>query len=303
MKISDIGEFGLIEEIKKLTKKPKNAVGIGDDCAIIECGDKELLVSVDALVEGIHFFEDANPYLLGRKSLAVNISDVAAMAGIPRWCFLSLSIGKGVAKQWIDSFMKGFLDVAEKYNVYLLGGDTTSSEKTVINVTIIGENKKGKSIKRSTAKIGDLVVVSGMIGCSFAGFKALKDNIEGFEWLKDKHLNPKPMVEEALKLKDIATAMIDISDGLIQDCGHIAKSSKVGIELFWDKIPFCDTDIATEEEMLCGGEDYQILATVKSDAILPDGFYVIGRVVEGEGVVLLKDGKKVKLKDCGYRHF
>ncbi|WP_022669755.1 thiamine-phosphate kinase [Hippea alviniae] len=303
MNISDIGEFGLIEEIKRLTKNPEGALGIGDDCAIIEYGEKELLVSVDALVEGVHFFEDANPYLLGRKSLAVNISDVAAMAGIPKWCFLSISIGKGVAKEWIDSFMKGFLDLAEEYNVYLLGGDTTSSEKTVINITIIGENRKGKSLKRSTAKVGDLVVVSGRIGCSFAGFKALRDSIEGFEELKDKHLNPKPMVEEALKIRDIATAMIDISDGLVQDCGHIAESSKVKIELFWDKIPFCDTDIATEEEMLCGGEDYQILATIRSNAGLPDGFYVIGRVVKGEGVVLLKNGKSVELKDCGYRHF
>lgn len=307
MKLEELGEFGLIERIRKSLPKSNDFLGIGDDCAIIPCGGKEFLVSVDTLVEGVHFLKDTDPYLLGRKSLSVNISDVAAMAGVPKWAFLSLSLDKDRDVSWVNLFLKGFLDVAKEFNVFLLGGDTTSSDVLTISITIIGESDKGSSIKRSGAKVGDFVAVTGEIGCSYAGLLALKNGFEGCDELKFAHLNPYPKVREALSIKEYATAIIDISDGLIQDCGHICEESGVGIKLYWERIPFCYADFVSKEEMLCGGEDYELVVCFdrkfKDKMKDLNGFTVIGEVVEGSKVSVLKDGIDVKLNDCGFKHF
>ncbi len=307
MKLEELGEFGLIEKIRKGLPKSDDFLGIGDDCAVIPCGDKELLVSVDTLVEDVHFLKNTDPYLLGRKSLSVNLSDVAAMAGVPKWAFLSLSLDKDRNISWVDLFLKGFLDVTKEFNVFLLGGDTTSSEVLTVSVTIIGENKKGSSIKRSGAKVGDLVAVTGKIGCSFAGFSALKNGLKGNDKFKLAHLNPYPKIMEALSIKEYVTAMIDVSDGLIQDCSHICEESGVGIRLYWERIPFCYADFVSKEEMLCGGEDYELVVCFdrrfEEKVKELDGFNIIGEVVEGSNVSVLKDGENVELNNCGFKHF
>ena len=307
MKIGDAGEFGLINRIKELFGAPKGVLGIGDDCAILPYGDRELLITTDALVEGVHFFKDAEPYLLGRKSLAVNLSDIAAMAGKPRWAFLSFSINGERELSWVEDFLRGFRDIALEYGVYLLGGDTTSSDKFYINITLIGENGRGESIKRSTAKAGDIVLATGNIGCSYAGFVALRNGVEGYDELKRKHLDPKPRLFEALRVKPFATAMIDISDGLVQDCSHICEESRVGMRLYWDRIPFCKTEFVDREEMICGGEDYELIVCVDNSyrerVENMDNFTVIGDVKEGDRVEILRDGEVVEVEDCGYSHF
>ncbi len=307
MKLEELSEFGLIERIRKGLPKSDDFLGIGDDCAIIPTGDKEFLVSVDTLVEDVHFLKGTDPYLLGRKSLSVNISDVAAMAGVPRWTFLSLSLDKNRDVSWIDAFLSGFFDIAKEFNVLLLGGDTTSSDVPTISVTIIGENQKGGSIKRSGAKVGDLVAVTGKIGCSFAGLSALKNDFEGHEKLKLTHLNPYPRVKEALLIKEYATAMIDVSDGLVQDCNHICEESGVGMKLYWERIPFCYADFVSKEEMLCGGEDYELVVCLdrrfEEKVKGLKGFTIIGEVVGGSKVSVLKSGMNVELNNCGFRHF
>jgi len=307
LKIGELGEFGLIKKIKGLFGAPEGVLGIGDDCAILPYGDRELLITTDTLIEGVHFFEEMEPYLLGRKTLAVNISDVAAMAGAPKWAFLSLSIDGEREFSWVEEFLRGLRSVALEYGISLLGGDTTSSDRLYINITLIGENGIGESVKRSTAKTGDIVLVTGNIGCSYAGFVALRDGIDGYDELKRKHLNPKPRLSEALKVKPFATAMIDVSDGLVQDCLHICEESGVGMKLYWEKIPFCRAEFVSEEEMICGGEDYELVVCVDSnyrDRVEGmDNFTVIGEVKKGSGVEVLKGEDVVEIKDCGYSHF
>ena len=307
MKLEELGEFGLIERIRKSLPYSENLLGVGDDCAIIPYGDKELLVSVDTLVEGVHFFKDTNPYLIGRKSISVNISDIAAMAGVPKWVFLSLSLDGSWDVSWIDLFLKGFLDVAKEFNVFLLGGDTTSSNTLTISLTVIGENEKGSSIKRSGARVGNLVAITGRIGCSYAGLLALKNGFGEHNELKLAHLNPYPKVKEALSIKKYATAMIDVSDGLVQDCSHICEESGVGMNLYWERIPFCYADFVNREEMLCGGEDYELVVCFdrrcEGKVKHLNGFTIIGEVVEGSKVSVLKDDTSVKLDNCGFKHF
>jgi len=307
LKLEELGEFGLIERIRKNLPEGGDFLGIGDDCAIIPCGDKELLVSVDTLIEGVHFLENADPYLLGRKSLSVNLSDIAAMAGVPKWTFLSISLDKGRDVAWVDAFLNGFLDVAKEFNVFLLGGDTTKSDVLTISVTIVGENERGSSIKRSGARVGDLVAVTGRIGCSYAGLLALKNDFRRYNELKLTHLNPSPKVREALSIKKYATAMIDVSDGLVQDCNHICEESGVGMKLYWERIPFCYADFVSKEEMLCGGEDYELVVCFdrRFEEKVKDlgGFTIIGEIVQGSKVSVLKDGMDVELNGCGFKHF
>ncbi len=305
--IEDIGEFGLIDIIKSKIGTKSTATGIGDDCAIIPMADKEILISTDTLVSGVHFFEDADPYFLGRKSLAVNISDIAAMAGVPKWTFLSVSLNKNMSLDYIEKFMEGFLSTAEEFGVVLLGGDTTKSSIFTITVTIVGENEKNTSIKRKGAEVGDNIYVTGKIGCSYAGLIALQNKIAGFENIKNAHNNPKPKIDEAQKVKPFANAMIDISDGLLQDLGHICTQSGVGAKLDFEKIPFCSVDFVDKKDMLAGGEDYEIIFTAskKYENIINkmDNITMIGTITNSNGVKIEQNGMEINIKNRGFKHF
>ena len=303
MKLKDVGELKLIDFIASKVKT-NDVIGIGDDCAVIAAGRDEFLISMDNLVEDIHFFKGADPYLLGRKSLSVNLSDIAAMAGEPLYAFLGLSLPAKLDYLWFEAFVEGFLSIANRYGVLLLGGDTTAAEKIFISVTVVGKNPKGESVLRKGAKAGDCVFVSGPIGCSMAGLEVIKKGLEGYDELKKAHLDPEPKINEASLLKGIASAMIDVSDGLLIDLKRIAKASNVKIVVDFDLIPFCATDILTKQEMLFGGEDYQLLFTADcrfKGKLVKEGFYYIGRVEEGEGVVV--EGLKENIKNNGYEHF
>ncbi len=307
MNISDIGEFGLIDIIKKMANREIDG-GIGDDCAIIDIDSRrDILVTTDTLVEGVHFFKDAEAYVLGRKSIAVSISDIAAMAAYPKWAFLSISLSDKMSLEYVQSFARGFCSMADEFGIALMGGDTTKSPVFTVTVTLIGENRKGESIKRSGAKTGDNVYVTGKIGCSYAGFEAIRRNLKGFEKLKKMHTDPYPKIKEALKVKKYATAMIDISDGLLQDCLHICEQSGVAIEVDFDKIPFCKADFVKKEDMITGGEDYELVfcAPKRYESVL-DGFEnitKIGVVREGFGVSVIKNNEKLNFKRLGFKHF
>ncbi len=304
--VKSVGEFGLIDIIKKMNKNQSKAVGIGDDCAVIPIsGDKEIVVTTDALVRDVHFFKDADPYLLGRKSLAVNISDVAAMASSPKWAFLSISLEDNTDLNYIEEFMRGFYSIANEFGIYLLGGDTTKSRTFTINITLIGENEIGKSVKRGGAVIKDDVYVTGRIGCSYAGLKSIESGLEN-EFV-NIHLNPVPQVVLATKIRDYANSMIDISDGLIQDCNHICEESSVGMEIDFDKIPFCNADIVQKSEMLTGGEDYELIFSSNKcyREILDNinGITRIGTIVKGNKAKIVKDGREIKINKKGFQHF
>ncbi len=310
MSLNEVGEFGFIDFIKSraLNLLPADVSGIGDDCAVIPVGlGRELLVTVDTLVCDRHFFKGSDPFLLGRKSLSVNISDIAAMAGKPLFCFLSIELENGMDGAYLEGFFDGFFDAAREYSVALLGGDTVSGDEFSISVTLIGENEKGTSVMRSGAEVGDDVYVTGRIGCSVAGLEAIKRDLKGVEELKMAHLNPIPRIYEAMRVKRYAKAMIDVSDGLVQDCEHICLSSGVGMEIYVERVPFCETGIVDKYTMLTGGEDYELVfcagSEYKDRLEKMENITRIGKVIEGGGVRVIEKGKEIRLKKKGYTHF
>ena len=286
MEMQQLGEFGLIDRIRKMTGAPDPSwVGIGDDCAVIPLTTgtdwpsadaptatpaSDLLVSTDMLVEGTHFLtEDISPSQLGWKSAAVNISDIAAMGGKPIATFLSLALPKTLPEQWMQEFMEGYNEISEKYGAALLGGDTTCSpDRLCINVAVLGTCPRGKARLRSAARPGDLVCVTGTLGDSAAGLRLILERRNArsqatqiaqaasqprpaqtaHETLIARHYLPTPRVEEGLALARLqgVHAMMDISDGLGSDLRHILEESGVGARIDTAKLP-----ISKELQDLC----------------------------------------------------
>lgn len=297
--------------------------GIGDDCAVIpQHSGTDTLISTDMLVEGTHFIlEDINPYDLGWKSAAVNISDIAAMGGRPESTFLSLAIPSGLDTVWLDGFIDGYRDISRKYGVRLLGGDTTASpDRICINVTVSGSIGHGKSKLRSSALPGDLICVTGTLGDSAAGLGVILDGLprEGASRrLVEKHYHPIPRVEEGIYLSNLegVHAMMDISDGVASDLPHILEESSVSAEIDTGALPISDDVLefcssygsnkktAAVELALSGGEDYELLFTVGEDCErrIEIPHTVIGRIREGGGHCIKWKGFRGSL--CGFRHF
>lgn len=333
MRVKDLGEFNLIERISaQFDSRDKDLfIGIGDDCAVCSRGDKALsLVTSDMLVEGIHFDLDfTTPYYLGAKSLAVNLSDVAAMGGTPRWFLLSLALPGHLNISFIDDFCAGAANVANEFGISLIGGDTVASpDKIIISITLMGEENDTTPIRRDGAKDGDQIFVTGTMGDSAAGLELLRrgtprdsDN-KGHAELVMRHLFPTPRVKEArfIATNKIATSMIDISDGLLQDLTHICRGSAVRGKVWFDRIPLSESYRKTAQELglegslaLTGGEDYELLFTVPLEKVdqldgLERDFSCkvthIGEIVTGEGIVLYDNrNNEMELRRCGYEHF
>lgn len=333
MKLSEIGEFGLIERISKFfgTKLPDNIKGIGDDCAIINIDENEAwIVTTDMLIEDRHFLIDKiSPFDLGYKSLAVNLSDIAAMGGIPHSFFISVGIPqKIVTVEWIDEFYKGLKELSSKYNTFLLGGDTTKSpDKLVICITVLGKVNIKKVKTRNNAKIGDFVCLSDFVGDSAAGLKAIINDFKIDNLTKhliNKHNKPEPQLEEGLFLSQYSFvhSMMDVSDGIESDIRRIIEQSKVGAEILIEKLPisieldaFCKKyNYQPYEFALFGGEDYCLLFTIQPEKYedLDKAFYnkfgrhinVIGKITEKMGVLEFKYfNQPYELKGHGFDHF
>lgn len=320
MKMQQLGEFGLIDRIRKMTSVPDPSwVGIGDDCAVIPLSPEtggapasDLLVSTDMLVEGTHFLmEDISPRQLGWKSAAVNISDIAAMGGKPIATFLSLALPKTLPEQWMQEFMEGYNEISEKFGAALLGGDTTCSpDRICINVTVLGTCPRGKAKLRSAARPGDLVCVTGTLGDSAAGLRLILDGQKGAApRLIDRHYTPTPRVEEGLALSCLpgVHAMMDISDGVGSDLRHILDESGVGARIDTGKLP-----ISKELQALCsekgwdpkelalsGGEDYELLFTMDPQETPDIPYTVIGEITANP-TVTWEGGSRDYM---GYKHF
>ncbi len=340
MNLKEIGEFGFIERFKPQFKDllTSDVIGIGDDCAIISANDHEdWIVTTDLLMEDVHFLRDAiDPFQLGYKSLAVNLSDIAAMGGEPVASFLSIAIPKDLEVEYLDEFMRGYHELSQKYNTALLGGDTTRSLKHLaINVVVIGKCEKGRARKRSDAKPGDVICVTGFLGDSAGGLQILLDKLNKgskespeksvFDTLLQRHHMPEPQINEGLFLvrQKGVNAMMDISDGIASDLKHILKASCVGAEVLLDKIPLSDglKKIADKynwdalKMAVSGGEDYELLLTVASESFneVQEKFrkkfnkplIEIGRIREVKDLVIhwLKDGKEIDMLADGFNHF
>ncbi len=234
-----LSEFDLIK--RYFTRPtPGCVLGVGDDAALLRVADgMELAVSTDMLVSGTHFFADADPYLLGHKTLAVNLSDLAAMGAQPRWATLSLSLPEA-NEHWLERFSAGFFALADAHGVDLAGGDTTRGPLNLC-VTIMGEVPKGRALRRSGARPGEDVWVSGQLGAAAMALAHLQGQIilpeAAFAACAARLHQPQPRVELGLALRGIASSAIDVSDGLLADLGHVLDQSGVGAELAFDALP------------------------------------------------------------------
>lgn len=309
------GEFSFIGDIARLFGGlPHNGFEpIGDDCTVIECGDDEVLVlSTDLLVEDVHFLRSAShPEQVAHKSLMVNLSDVAAMGAHPVATLLSLALPASVQQQWAKSFMEGYYEASKRYGVALVGGDTTAStDKIAINVVAIGRAKRDCVKRRSAARVGDAICVTGKLGTSSKG---LVDIMFGdlSTPAAEIHRMAQARVEEGIVLgaQRAVHAMMDISDGIASDIRHIMEQSKVGAEIDTALVPR-DYDL---RYALSGGEDYELLLTVErgeveavSEHLLQatgTPLTVIGRIIEGDELRWLERGSPIELDLQGFTHF
>lgn len=327
--LREIGEFGLIANIRNRmgTSHPEVIRSIGDDVAVIDLGKKALLLTTDILIEDIHFERSwADPYRLGKKSLAVNLSDIAAMGGIPKYFLISLGLPKTLPLPFIFQLYRGLKEMARQFQVDLIGGDTSLAQKIVINICLIGEGKKENLLFRNGATVGDDLYVSGTLGDAALGLKFLQDKrpFKKPKGVIERHLTPIPRVElgQALGRMKIASAMIDVSDGLLSDTLHILEESEVGAEIWEDCLPlsrgylrWINTYSKDPYQMaLNGGEDYELLFTappkwkgkiLSLSRSLNIPITRVGKILPLEkGLQLIRKGnKKVTLNRLGFDHF
>jgi len=334
MKVSELGEFGLIDLLAKMAYSARNnkqaswqqlITGIGDDAAAWRSDASTQLATIDSFIQDIHFTLGAASWEdLGWKAIAVNLSDIAAMGGIPRYALVSLALPGHTEVEDVTALYKGMIELAHRFEVAIVGGDTSSAPMVAINITILGSTRgQDKHIlTRSTAKLGDKVAVTGYLGAAAAGVRMLNRKLkfspEATACFKKASLRPYPRIAEGQLLveQEVKTA-IDISDGLIQDLNHICKASQVGARIEIDRVPiqpevkanFGDSAL---ELALSGGEDYELLFTgstevinkVKKVASCP--VTIIGEIVAdktGEITLVDKKGKPFNLGKTGWEHF
>jgi thiamine-monophosphate kinase len=335
--ITDLGEFGLIERVKSSfsLQNSTSLVGIGDDAALIASGEDYLLVTTDMLLESVHFDLSYMPLQhLGYKAVVANVSDIAAMNGKPEQITVALAFSNRFSLEAIESVYNGIRSACENYKVDLVGGDTSASASgLVISITALGRVNKGKETLRSTAKVNDIICVTGDLGAAYLGLQVLErekqvfltnpemqPDLEKYEYLVGRQLRPEARMDIVHELADkevVPTAMIDISDGLASELLHLSKSSGVGIKIFEDKVPIDAGAFETAIEFkidpitcaLNGGEDYELLFTITPSDYEklknhPD-IHFIGHVHNNpqQNVMVTKQETIVPLTAQGWNHF
>ena len=298
VKLSDLGEFGFIDLVKKQTKRPSSVIrGIGDDTAVLPLSSKKhLLLTTDMLLEGVHFTGKMPARAIGHKALACSISDIAAMGGIPKYAVVSLGVPPSCSWSLVSQIYRGIQKTAKKFNIGIVGGDTIKSRKIIINIALVGEVKKSELVYRKGARSGDQIFVTGPLGGSLSS---------------GKHLRFNPRVAEAQYLvkKGKPTAMIDISDGLAADLGHILSESRVGAIIEERLIP--KRQGSGLKQALYDGEDFELLFTLPPAKARPlqeksnFKFYHMGEIISKSRGLQLKTaaGHLKKLDIKGYTHF
>jgi thiamine-monophosphate kinase len=316
-----LSEFDLIRRFFS-PRTTHTVLAGGDDAALISVAPgMELAISVDTLVAGRHFFTDAEPRALGHKCIAVNLSDMAAVGATPRWATLALTLPTS-DEQWLERFASGFLSLAAEYDVDLIGGDTTSGPLTV-SVQIMGEVPRGKALRRSCARKGDDLWVSGSLGDAALALAYARGEFQlddaDLEAARRRLNRPEPRVALGRALLDCATSAIDVSDGLVADVGHIAAASRVRAIIHWGAVPMSSAAMRAREHakvrsaVLAGGDDYELAFTAPIDRrakiaalTIEVGVSVtrIGTIEAGEGVVVVDDeGNPLTLAEAGFDHF
>ncbi len=337
--IAELGEFGLIDHLTKNIKIINNSTvkGAGDDAAVLNYRKKQVLVSTDLLLEGIHFDLTYTPLKhLGYKAVVVNLSDIYAMNGDPKQITVSMGLSSKMSLEAVDEFYSGIYLACEKYGVDLVGGDTSSSlTGFTISVTALGEAEKNRITYRSGAGVNDLICASGDFGAAYMGLQLLErekkifqsnpevqPDLASHDYLLERFLKPEARKEVVDLLREIdvkPTSMIDVSDGISSELLHICKQSGVGCRLYEEKIPIDATTAMLAEEMginpivaaLNGGEDYELLFTIKQEdyekfvnASGKVNIYAIGHITEeSKGAYMITNaGQEVKLSAQGWKH-
>ena len=317
-----MGEFELIRNFFAAAPCAQRgagvALGIGDDCALLELPvGEQLAISTDTLVAGVHFADPCDPFLLGQRSLAVAASDLAAMGATPLAFTLALTLPV-FDNDWLQAYARGLNHMAQSCGLRLIGGDTTRGP-LCLTLTVFGRVPAGKALTRRGARVGDLLCVGGELG-NAAGALALvlgQRSAESFiaEPLLAHYWSPQPQLALGQALRGKASAALDISDGLLADCGHIAAASGVGLVIESDRLPISVAlqaflgDAGAQQAALSGGDDYVLAFTLPAlelPTLLADGWaiHVVGRVVAGQGVALLDArGQDITPAVLGYQHF
>ena len=332
--LESLGEFGLIDRIKSNTSLYHNetVLGIGDDAAVIDAGDYYTLVSTDLLLEGVNFDLTYTPLKhLGYKAVAINVSDIAAMNGVPQQITVSIAISNRFGLSDVDEIYEGINAACEAYNVDLIGGDTSSSRSgLIISVSVIGKVQKQRITYRSGAKANDIVCVTGDLGAAYMGLQVLErekqefsanpnmqPKIEDKSYIIGRQLKPEgrtDIVHDLNEINVIPTSMIDISDGLASEILHLSKHSQKGFTVFFENIPIENSTLETSSEfnlnpiasVISGGEDYELLMTISQEdfekvkniaEITPIGFVTD----EIENWLVLNSGEKTKIVAQGWK--
>ncbi|OHX65375.1 thiamine-phosphate kinase [Flammeovirga pacifica] len=335
--VDQLGEFGLIERISKDVEinHPTTIKGIGDDAAVIDCGEDYMVVSTDMLLEGIHFDLSFMPLQhLGYKAIAVNVSDIAAMNALPEQVTVSIAITNRFSVEAIDMIYQGIKAACKNYNVDLVGGDTTSSRAgLVISVSVTGRVAKDKIVYRSGAKKGDILCLSGDIGGAYMGLQVLlrekkvyeanpemQPKLDDYEYIVGRQLRPEARTDVIHDLKEIGivpTSMIDVSDGVASEIMHLCKASGVGAAIYEQKLPVDQRTFDACHEFkipsvtpgLNGGEDYELLFTIDQEDFKKveknPNIYFIGYIDEAEnGARMVTVGDQVvPISAQGFKHF
>ncbi|MGQ9467266.1 MAG: thiamine-phosphate kinase [Anaerolineae bacterium] len=335
MRIHEIGEFGLIARIAHALPAPgeRVIVGIGDDVAVLRPDEtRYILATCDIQVENVHFLRDRiTPRQLGRKAVAINVSDIAAMGGVPRHLLVSLVLPKDTEVAFVDGLYEGMQEECLRWGAEIVGGNMAHSPGgIVVDLFLLGEVEPDRLLRRSGARVGDRVLVTGTLGDSAAGLAlvlhpevACPDDHR--RWVLERHLTPTPRLREgrAIAQSGLATAMIDVSDGLASDIGHICEMSGVGVRIWADALPISGAARAVAEALgsdaldwaLFGGEDYELLFTAPAERAAElahrvqeetgTHITIIGEVAPAEeGMTLIhRDGVPVSLRKGGWDHF
>lgn len=328
--IGALGEFGVIAELGKIFSSVEGGtVGIGDDTAVLPPPPKgrEQLLTVDAQIEGIHFERSwAIARLLGRKALAINLSDVAAMGGEPRWAVLAVAAPATLPWSWMRDLAQGFAQSAHEHAVAVVGGNLSGGERVAATVTVVGEVEAGRAVRRAGGRPGDRLYLSGSVGAAAMGLAlvqgaALPAAEPVGEMLRGAFLDPRPRLPEGRLAAGFARAMIDLSDGFLGDLGHLCAASGCGARVELGRIPFppgAEPVAAAlwadpELERLRGGEDYGLLCAVASEVapafeerVIQEGasFHQVGVLQSQPGVLLVReDGRRVQEPARAFEHF
>lgn len=326
-----VDEFNIINQyLKKLNFGNPEALDFEDDAALLPAkAGFDLVVTKDAIAESVHFFKSDPPADIAKKLLRVNLSDLAAKGAKPYCCFLMLAIPSSTSESWIKDFTSGLHQDLSKYGCFLAGGDTIMvKDGIVLSMTMLGHVPHNKMIKRSGAKIGDDIYVTGTIGDSLLGLEILKGgrfdlSLEEENYFKERYLLPEPRLDFSLKVSDLINAAADVSDGLIADLSNICNASKVAAELKVDLVPVLPglmrvfgADVANLADVITHGDDYELVFTAASEhnkqifaiaAVAGTKVTKIGKIVASQGVVAPvsvfdQSGTKITFNKTGFRH-